>query len=88
MENQVDDSVKAQRSKMLIDLADSIAKDFMKQFIDRNMPVLIETHKKENIFEGYTTNYLKVLIKSDINIKNQIVDVCIKNVRNEYLWSE
>ncbi len=88
MENQVDDSVKAQRSKMLIDLADSIAKDFMKQFIDRNMPVLIETHKKENIFEGYTTNYLKVLIKSDINIKNQIVDVCIKNVRNDYLWSE
>lgn len=88
MENQVDDSIKAQRSKTLIDLANSISKDFMKKFIDKIMAVLIETQKKENIFEGYTTNYLKVLLKSDINIKNQIVDVRIKNVRNDYLSGE
>lgn len=88
MENQVHDSVKAQRSRMLIDLAGSTARDFMKQFIGKTMPVLIETEKKENIFEGYTTNYLKVLLKSDINIKNQVVDVCIKSVRNDYLCGE
>lgn len=88
MENQVDDPIKAQRSKILIDLADSISRDFMKKFIGKTRAVLIETQKKENIYEGYTTNYLKVLLKSDINIKNQIIDVRIKNVRNDYLSGE
>lgn len=88
MTEQVSDSIKAERSKILIDLGGSISKEFMKQFIGKTMPVLIETEKKENLFEGYTTNYLKVLLKSDINIKNHVVDVCIKNVRNDYLSGE
>lgn len=88
MSNQVNDSIKAQRSKILIDLADSISNEFMKQFIGRKMPILVETEKKENLFEGYTTNYLKVLLKNDINIKNKIVDVPIKGVRNDYLAGE
>lgn len=88
MTEQVSDSIKTERSKILIDLGSGISKEFMKQFIGKAMPVLVETEKKENLFEGYTTNYLKVLLKSDINIKNQIVDVCIKNVRNDYLSGE
>lgn len=88
MTDQVEDSVKAQRSRVLINLSNVISMEFMKQFIGKNMPVLIETQKKENIFEGYTTNYLKVLIKSDINIKNKIVNPQIKNVRNDYLLGE
>lgn len=88
MQDQVEESIKSERSKELIDLANQISKDFMKQFISRNMTVLIETEKKENIFEGYTTNYLKVLLKSDINIKNSIIDVNIKSVRNDYLLGE
>ncbi|MGD9567414.1 MAG: tRNA (N(6)-L-threonylcarbamoyladenosine(37)-C(2))-methylthiotransferase MtaB [Sedimentibacter sp.] len=88
MELKVDDHVKTQRSKLLIELGDILAKEFMKQFTGKKMSVLVETQKKENIFEGYTTNYLKVLIKSDINIKNEIVDVCIKNIRNDYLAGE
>ncbi len=88
MTDQVEDSVKAHRSRVLINLSNVISMEFMKQFIGKNMPVLIETQKKENIFEGYTTNYLKVLIKSDMNIKNKIVNPQIKNVRNDYLLGE
>ncbi len=88
MNEQVDEVIKTERSKELIDLSNSISNDFMKQFIGKSMHVLIETEKKENIFEGYTTNYLKVLLKGDINIKNKIVDVLIKNVKNDYLLGE
>ncbi len=88
MTDQVEDSVKAHRSRVLINLSNVISMEFMKQFIGKTMPVLIETQKKENIFEGYTTNYLKVLIKSDMNIKNKIVNPQIKNVRNDYLFGE
>ncbi len=88
MTDQVEDSVKAHRSRVLINSSNVISMEFMKQFIGKTMPVLIETQKKENIFEGYTTNYLKVLIKSDMNIKNKIVNPQIKNVRNDYLFGE
>mgnify|MGYP000849569228 FL=1 len=88
MDGQVDGSVKAVRSKLLIDLGNSLSTEVMKQFVGMNMPVLIETQKKENIFEGYTTNYLKVLVKSDINIKNKVVNVHIKNVKSDYLCGD
>ena len=88
MTDQVDDSIKAHRSKVLIESGESISNEFMKRFIGKDMNVLIETEKKENIFEGYTTNYLKVLLKSDINIKNEIINVHMKNISNDYLKGE
>jgi len=88
MTDQIDDSVKSQRSKTLIELGESLSNDFMKKFLGINMSVLIETEKKDNIFEGYTTNYLKVLLKSDINIKNEIIYVQMKNISKDYLSGE
>lgn len=88
MSDQIDDSIKSIRSKILIDLANSISNYFMKQFIGKDMSILVETQNKENIFEGYTRNYLKVLLKNDINIKNEIVNAHIINVRNDYLIGE
>lgn len=88
MDGQVDGSVKAARSRLLIETGSAISKEFMEQFVGKNMAVLIEAQKKENIFEGYTTNYLKVLVKSDINIKNRVVNTSIKNVGNDYLYGE
>ena len=88
MMNQVDDHIKSDRSKVLIELEDTIANEFMNKLVGRNMKVLVETEKDDNYFEGYTTNYLKVLIKSDINIKNKIVDINITKVSNDYLISE
>lgn len=88
MDYQVEDSIKTHRSKILIDLGNSISKEFMNKFSGKTMNVLIETQNKENIFEGYTTNYLKVLMKSDNNIKNEIVNVRIKTIRNDYLCGE
>ncbi len=88
MDNQVDESIKSQRSKLLIDLGNSVANEFMEKFVGKTLSVLVETQDSENIFEGYTTNYLKVLLKSDINIKNQVVSANIKNVTNDYLVCE
>jgi threonylcarbamoyladenosine tRNA methylthiotransferase MtaB len=88
MEEQIDENVKSVRSKKLIELGDKIANEFMEKFIGRNMSVLVENQKDNNYFEGYTTNYLKVSIKSDYNIKNKIVDVKISKVCNDYLESE
>lgn len=88
MTEQVDEMIKSQRSKDLIDLGDSISNEFMKKFIGNNISVLIENEKDDKLYEGYTTNYLKVLLKSDINVKNEIINVHIDKIRNDYLLSE
>jgi threonylcarbamoyladenosine tRNA methylthiotransferase MtaB len=88
MKEQVIDSIKSHRSKVLIELGESIADEFMKEFIGRELSVLIETEKNNNIYEGYTTNYLKVLLKSDINVKSDIINVHVNGRRNDYLLSE
>jgi threonylcarbamoyladenosine tRNA methylthiotransferase MtaB len=88
MTEQVDDMIKSQRSKELIDLGDSISNEFMKKFIGKKISVLIENEKDDKLYEGYTTNYLKVLLKSDINVKNEIINVHIDKIRNDYLLSE
>lgn len=88
MTEQVGDFVKSQRSKELIDLGNSISNKFMKKFVGKNILVLIENEKSDKLYEGYTTNYLKVLLKSDINVKNEIINVHIKEIRNDYLISE
>ncbi len=88
MKEQIDDKIKSFRSKQLIELGDIISNNFMQKFIGKNMSVLVENQKDNNFFEGYTTNYLKVLIKSDNNIKNKIVNVIVDKVSNDYLESE
>lgn len=88
MTDQVDDMVKSERSRVLIELGEEVSNEFMKKYVGKDVSVLVETEKTENLFEGYTTNYLKVLLKSDINIRNTIVDVHVKNVGNDYLTGE
>ncbi len=85
MENQVDDRIKSKRSKELIALAERVQHEFMQKFIGCDVDVLVESEKDENIYEGYTSNYLKVLIKSDINIKSQLISVKINDINDDYL---
>jgi len=88
MTNQVDDSKKHDRSQVLMELANEISNEFMNNFINKNMEVLIEAEKHSNLYEGYTSNYLKVLVKNDKNIKNEIVNVTIKDVHDDYLIAQ
>lgn len=88
MTNQVEDSVKSERSKELIELGEKTSREFMEKYVGKKVSVLIETEKDDNIYEGYTRNYLKVMLKSDINVKNEIINVLIKNIRNDYLLGE
>jgi threonylcarbamoyladenosine tRNA methylthiotransferase MtaB len=88
MKPQVIEQVKSHRSKVLIEQGKTIACEFMKTFVGRELSVLIETEKNDNLYEGYTTNYLKVMLKSDINVRNEIINVHVIGIRNDYLLSE
>ena len=62
MEYQVNPKKKDERSKALIELNDKNEKEFLDCYLDRDMEVLYEqqTNNSEDVYEGYTSNYIKV----------------------------
>jgi threonylcarbamoyladenosine tRNA methylthiotransferase MtaB len=55
---------------------------YRKEFIGMVFPVLIEGRCQDDpaFWEGYTDTYIKVLIKSRDDLKNQLVDVRLKKI--------
>ena len=83
--DQLLNSVKQERSKKLIAISDRMCQDFMKKYIGENVEVLFERNAKEDIYEGHTGNYIKVLAKSEKNISNKILDVKVSGIEGEDL---
>lgn len=75
-ENQVDESIKNIRSKKMIELTTKTQEEFLKAQIGKVEPVLFE-REKNGYYEGHTMNYTQVIVKSDIDISNQILNVKI-----------
>lgn len=84
MENQIHGDIKSKRSEELIKLGDELTLEFNSRFKDRSLPVLFEekTKRKNNTYEGYTTNYIRVEAPSPNNLIGEIIDIKLKDVEN------
>lgn len=74
MQNQVEDIVKSNRSKELIELAQKSKSKYMEQYLNKTLDVLIESYKDGYLY-GYTSNYIKVKIKGDESLWGKILPV-------------
>lgn len=86
--DQINGNIKSERSKKLIELGDMLTVEFNNQFIGKELDVLFEeeNHKNPEYIEGYTTNYIRVAVKGDIdNLENQIERVKIDSSKDKYL---
>ena len=79
MSNQVSNSIKTERSQKLITLSEEMAEAFLCQFVGKNRNVLYEKQIAQNIYEGHTTNYIKVHTICNQNITNKIIKKTIKD---------
>ena len=77
--NKINSSTKKIRSTKLISLSDKLSTQYIKKFLAQNLSVLVEK-KLNDEYIGYTDNYIKVSVKSDCDLINQIVDVMIIDV--------
>ena len=65
----VDEKIKKDRTRRLINLGEKLKEEYENKFLGKEVDVLIETYdEKRNIYKGYSSNYLEVCVKSDINI--------------------
>lgn len=90
MEDQIDDEVKNERVHRLIALNDQLAKEYASNFEGELLEIIPEERFKQNeetgLLEGYTDNYLKVVIPGDESLIGKIVKV--KIVKAGYPYNE
>ncbi len=77
MKEQVPPDVKNDRAARLIAVSDELNREFINTLKGKVMPVLFEIRNKAGYFEGHTTNYIKVLVKTEKELRNRILNVKI-----------
>ena len=83
MENKIDNKIKKERAKKLIEVSKELEINYMNNFINQTVEVLIEEHK-DGYSMGHTGNYLHVKIKKEYP-QNEIVKVKIIKVDYPYV---
>jgi threonylcarbamoyladenosine tRNA methylthiotransferase MtaB len=78
LDDKVDPHIKVTRSKKLRQMGIQKRNMYYKTFIDKTVPVLFETAHSDGTQSGLTEEYVRVNVKSNINLANTILDVTIK----------
>lgn len=84
MENHIQNDVKKQRVKTLINLGGQKLAEFSEKMIGQESEVLFE-REKDGFFEGYTSNYIKVKHKSLESLQNRVVRMKFTALEGEKL---
>ena len=87
MKDQIHGEIKNERSAKLIELGEELAEDFSKELIGKNIEVLFE-EEVEGFIEGYTSNYMRVKVKSDSDIIGKVMDIQILDEEDGILIGE
>ena len=85
MENQIDPQMKQFRSEKLLSLDKENFNKFASRFIDKELDVLFESNVVDGMYEGLTTNYIRVVVPSEKDIQGEILKVKITKVKEEYV---
>ena len=76
-----------ERSKQLRTLSKKKWREFCINQLGRVKTILFES-KKNNYWMGTTDDYIKVACKSDENLKNMVLPVCLKTYENEQVYGK
>ena len=86
MPNQIDGSIKEQRSKRLLELSDENEKKYNIEYNGKVVEVLFE-EKDGDLYKGHTKNYIQVFAKGE-NLENVICNVLVKENKGNDLFGE
>jgi len=85
MENQISENIKNERVKLLTEMSDRNELAFAKEFMGKEIEVIFEheVKDKQNVYEGYTDRYVKVLAKG-VEI-GTLTKVKVKDINEEIM---
>ncbi|MCI1958569.1 MAG: tRNA (N(6)-L-threonylcarbamoyladenosine(37)-C(2))-methylthiotransferase MtaB [Clostridia bacterium] len=87
MKEQIKSSVKAERSAKMIKASEESEAEFGEKFIGETLPVLFE-QRNGDYYEGHTSNYINVWVKTENELKNTIKNVIIESYENEKAYGK
>jgi len=87
---QVNEQIKIQRSKMVLELSAKSMLKFNKSFEGRTMKVLFEqpVKGKEDFIEGYTSNYIKTISKGEESLCGSIKEIMLERADRNFMWGK
>lgn len=81
--DQIQSSAKSERSHKLLALSDEMATEFLQKYIGKSTEVLYEKATEDGVYEGHTSNYIKVHGKSTEDVSNRLILTEITHVEDE-----
>ena len=85
---QVDEKIKKDRAQRLIALSKELEINYAKEYINKELDMIVEQKYDDNYMVGHTSNFLQVLIPYDEKLLKQSVNVVIKKVHNDKIFGE
>lgn len=88
MEDHIQHPVKKSRVKTLMMLGDAKLNMFAEDFVGEISQVLFEKKDKNGLWEGYTSNFIRVKVAFDGDLKNQIHKVKLVEFKDNMVLAE
>jgi threonylcarbamoyladenosine tRNA methylthiotransferase MtaB len=88
MDNHIHHAEKKQRVKALLMFGDAKLNLFTEDQVGKKTKVLFEKRNKHGLFEGYSSNYIRVQVQTDLDLSNQICEVYLSGIENGKLFGE
>lgn len=88
MEHQVSDQIKTKRSNELLALNERNSEKYLRAHLGKEMEVLMEepmTIDGERYFVGHTKEYIRVAVKTEENLTNQLITVNTKEILKDLI---
>ncbi len=86
MDNQIDEKEKKLRSEKIGELSKFLENDYAKLFLNKEVEVLIE-EVKDGYSTGHTSNYLKIVIKKELN-HNTFYKIKVSKIVNDIIYGD
>ncbi|MDS1029444.1 tRNA (N(6)-L-threonylcarbamoyladenosine(37)-C(2))-methylthiotransferase MtaB [Bacillota bacterium LX-D] len=82
--DRISPEIKEKRSQEMLCLGEKLAVQFKQKYLGRKMEILVET-KHKRLWEGHTTNYLKLKFPSDEELRGELVQVSLEQICSDYI---
>ena len=88
MTNAIPQQTKKERVRAITMFGEAKLQAFAEEQVGRSNNVLFETRNAQGLWEGYTTNFVRVEVNSSAELKNQILPVRLMNAQFGKLQGE
>mgnify|MGYP006356803733 CR=1 FL=1 len=72
----------------MIEIGEKTAEEFLQAQVGRIANVLFEQQAQNGMYEGFSENYVKVMMESDADISGEIIKVRLTKAADGFLYAE